>query len=111
MQGRYIEHQALKAYGGAERTAMVTSFRPKSPFIKDETILVGFRPICRLPELYKQYSEYRLENLDERIRDQLKKIRERYHAQLGFDTASIKEFLREQRAYIDTTMEELVEDN
>lgn len=28
MQGRYIEHQALKAFGGRERISMVTSFEP-----------------------------------------------------------------------------------
>ena len=79
--------------------------------IKDETVLVGFRPISHLPEIYKEYSEYRLENLEERMRDQLKKVRERHRAQLEFDTAGFKEFLRQQRDYIDTTIEELVEDD
>ncbi|KNG89604.1 hypothetical protein ANOM_003196 [Aspergillus nomiae NRRL 13137] len=111
MQGRYIEHQALKAHGGAERITMVTSFRPKSALVKDETVLVGFRPISHLPEIYKQYSEYRLENLEERIRHQLRKVRERERAQLIFDTAAMKNFLREQRDYIDTTLDELVEDS
>lgn len=111
MQGRYIEHQARKACGGPERITMVTSFRPKSPFLKDETVLVGFRPISHLSEIYKQYSAYRLENLEERIRDQLKKIHGRYDAQLGFDTTSVNEFLREQRAYINTTIEEMVEED
>ncbi|KZL79494.1 hypothetical protein CI238_05854, partial [Colletotrichum incanum] len=31
MQGRYIEHQALKAFGDRKRISMVTSFRAKSP--------------------------------------------------------------------------------
>lgn len=109
MQGRYIEHQALKARGGAERITMITSFRPKSAFAKDETILVGMRPISHLPELYMQYSEYRLEILEERIRDQLQKVRERKRALLEFDTKGMKEFLREQREYIDTTIGEMVE--
>lgn len=111
IQGRYIEHQALKARGGSERITMVTSFRPKSPLVKDETVLVGFRPVSHLPEIYRQYSEYRLENLKERMRHQLKKIRETHRVQLEFDTAGMKEFLREQRAYIDTMIEELVDDD
>ncbi|KAF3385997.1 hypothetical protein DPV78_012609 [Talaromyces pinophilus] len=109
MQGRYIEHQALKARGGAERITMITSFRPKSAFVKDETILVGMRPISHLPELYMQYSEYRLEILEERIREQLRKLRERKRALLEFDTKGMEEFLREQRGYIDTTIGEMVE--
>jgi hypothetical protein len=108
MQGRYIEHQALKARGGAERIAMVTPFRPKSALVKDETVLVGMRPISHLPELYMQYSEYRLEILEERIRDQLRKVRERKRALLDFDTKGMKEFLREQREYIATTVGEMV---
>ncbi|KIW22579.1 uncharacterized protein PV07_10863 [Cladophialophora immunda] len=111
MQGRYIEHQALKARGGAERITMVTSFRSKSPLLKDELVLVGFRPICHLPELYKQYTEYRLENIEERVRDQLRRIRQRHQAHLDFDTAGVKEFLKEQRAYIDSMIKELVEDD
>lgn len=56
-----------------------------------------------------QYSEYRLEILEERIRDQLQKVRERKRALLEFDTKGMKEFLREQREYIDTTIGEMVE--
>lgn len=41
MQGRYTKHQALKALGGCEHISMVTSSWPKSPFIKDETVLTG----------------------------------------------------------------------
>ncbi|KAL4920413.1 hypothetical protein BDW62DRAFT_5281 [Aspergillus aurantiobrunneus] len=73
MQGRYIEHQALKALGGRERISMVTCFRQKSPLVKDETVLVGVRGISDLSELYIQYTEYRLEILEERIRHRLRK--------------------------------------
>lgn len=37
MQGRYLEHQALKALGGRERISIVTAFRPKSHLVRDET--------------------------------------------------------------------------
>lgn len=65
MQGRYIEHAALKAKGGRERIAMVTSLRPRSALAKDETVLGGVRGISHIPTLYAQYAEYRLENLEE----------------------------------------------
>jgi hypothetical protein len=88
MQGRYIEHQALKALGGRERISMVT-FLPKSPLIKDETVLVGLRGISDLSQLYTQYTKYRLEILEERIRHMLKKEREREITKRPFDVQDV----------------------
>ena len=39
LQGRYIEHQALRALGQRERITMVTSFRPRSSSLPDDTVL------------------------------------------------------------------------
>jgi hypothetical protein len=61
MQGRYIEHQALKALGCRERTSSVTWLRDKSTLVKDETVLIGIRGISNSPVLYTQYIKYRLE--------------------------------------------------
>ncbi|RDW62988.1 uncharacterized protein DSM5745_10099 [Aspergillus mulundensis] len=109
LQGRYIEHQALKASGGRERISMVTCFRPKSPLIKDETVLVGVRGISDLSELYTQYTEYRLEILEERIRDRLRKERERGIAKRPFDTKGTRKFLREQVKFLESMLEEILE--
>ncbi|RAL10966.1 uncharacterized protein BO97DRAFT_471274 [Aspergillus homomorphus CBS 101889] len=107
MQGRYIEHQALKALGGRERISMVTSFRPRNPLVKDETVLASVRGISELPELYSQYALYRLENLEERLRAQLKTLREQ-HARRQFDITRIRGALAEQRDFLDWTMGELI---
>jgi hypothetical protein len=107
MQGRYIEHQALKAVGGRERIAMVTSFRPKSTLVKDETILVGSRPISNLDELYTEFTQYRLEVIEERIRDTLKRERRREMDDVPFDVAGMKQFLTEQRDYLDSMIQEI----
>lgn len=109
MQGRYIEHQALKAVGGRERITMVTSFRPRSPSIRDETVLTGSRPISNWSELYTQWSEYRLELVEERIRAKLKSERQRELAKRPFDVAGVRKFLREQISYLETTANELIE--
>jgi hypothetical protein len=109
LQGRYIEHQALKALGGRERISMVTCFRPKSPLIKDETILTGVRGISNLSELYTQYSEYRLEILEERIRNMIQEERRRGVAQRPFNTAKMRNFLAEQKQFVDSMITELVE--
>jgi hypothetical protein len=88
---------------------MVTSFRPKSAFIKDDTVLTTVRPISDLTELYSQYAEYRFEMLEERIRAQLKDIRERRRAH-RFDTKATKAFIREQKAFLESMLKELVDD-
>ncbi|CEL02155.1 hypothetical protein ASPCAL03327 [Aspergillus calidoustus] len=109
MQGRYIEHQALKALGGRERISMVTCFRPKSPLVKDETVLVGVRGISDLSQLYTQYTEYRLEILEERIRHRLKQEREREIAKRPFDVPDVKRFLMEQKLFIESMLAEIQE--
>ncbi|KAL1874761.1 hypothetical protein VTK73DRAFT_180 [Phialemonium thermophilum] len=109
MQGRYIYHQALKAFGGRERIAMVTAFRPKSPFVPDETILTGSRPISNLDELYPQYAEYRLEVLEERFRAKLKEEKRRQVTRKRFDVADMRAFLTEQKEYIESMLEHMYE--
>ncbi|KAL3463535.1 hypothetical protein BJX64DRAFT_298905 [Aspergillus heterothallicus] len=109
MQGRYIEHQALKALGGRERISMVTCFRPKSPLVKDETVLVGVRGISNISELYTQYTEYRLEILEERIRHRLRQERARETAKKPFDVPEVKRFLAEQKVFLESMLTEIQE--
>jgi hypothetical protein len=111
LQGRYIEHQALRALGTTERITMVTSFRPKSAALPDDTVLTTVRPISNLSELYFQFSEYRLEMLEERIRDRLKDMRERKRARRGFNTNQFKTFLKEQEMFLAKMNKEIVEDS
>lgn len=54
---------------------MVTSFRPKSPFVRDDTVLNTVRPVSNLPDLYGQVIEYQLENMEARLRRMLRKVR------------------------------------
>lgn len=89
---------------------MVTSFRPKSAFIKDDTVLTTVRAISDLSELYSQYAEYRLEMLEERVRAHLKAIRDRKRARRSFDTAATKAFMAEQRTFLDSMLREMVDD-
>ncbi|CZT03527.1 uncharacterized protein RCO7_06108 [Rhynchosporium graminicola] len=92
LQGRYIDHQALSAFGGQERITMVTSFRPRSARIRDDTVLNTVRPISNLSDLYGQTIEYNLENAESRIRHMLKNVRESMKAG-STDVESIKRFL------------------
>lgn len=109
LQGRYINHRALKAFGGRERIAVVTAFRPKSPFVRDESLLTGVRAISDIEELYSQYTDYRLEVLEERFRAQLKEEKQRQVAVRPYDLGNMREFLMDQKEYIEAMLEDLQE--
>ncbi|MCJ1404692.1 hypothetical protein MMC11_007918 [Xylographa trunciseda] len=110
LQGRYIEHQALRALGTAERITMVTSFRPRCPDQRDDTVLTTVRAISNLPELYFQFSEYRLEILEERIRNQLRVLRETKRSGKKVDTRKLKRFLYDQERFLAHMNKEMIED-
>ncbi|KAF2176703.1 hypothetical protein K469DRAFT_722098 [Zopfia rhizophila CBS 207.26] len=111
LQGRYITHQALRALGAKERITSVTSFRPRSPLYKDDTVLTTVRPISDLSELYYEFAEYRLEILEERLRKERKDILARRKARKKFDTLSHKRFLEQSIAFLEHTDNEMVEDS
>ena len=108
LQGRYINHQALRALGAQERITSVTSFRPKSPLMADDTVLTTIRPVSDLNELYYDFGTYRLEILEERIRAQLKAVRDMRHAGKLFPTADFKKFLKLQEAFFAHTNSEMI---
>ena len=110
LQGRYIEHQALRTFGSTERITSVTSFRPKHHHCPDDTVLTTVRAISNLSELYFQFSEYRLEMLEERIRDQLKTMRDTQRANKKFNTRGMKTFLKQQEAFVAHMNKEMVQD-
>jgi hypothetical protein len=108
MQGRYLEHQALKALGGRERISMVTPFRPRDVNVRDEVILVGTRGISDLDEMYPDYFGYRMEVLEERVRRVIKAERERGRSGRGFDVEKMRGWIMEQREFLDSMLREMV---
>lgn len=111
LQGRYIEHQALRALGTTERITMVTSFRPKCHTVKDDTVLTTVRPISDLGELYYQFGEYRLEILEERIRNYRKLLRETQRKGKKLNTKLLKAFLHEQELFLAHMNKEIIDDD
>ncbi|KAF7592113.1 hypothetical protein BBP40_000661 [Aspergillus hancockii] len=109
MQGRYIEHKALKAFGGGERIAMATPFQPKSPFVRDDVVLTTVRPISYQDALYHQYAEYRPQTLKARIDWQLAQVQKNRRQQLPFDLEGVRSFLSDQQQYISSTLTEMVD--
>lgn len=73
--------------GAKERITSVTSFRPRSPHVPDDTVLTSVRPVSDLSELYYDFGEYRLE------------------------ISAFKKFLAEQEAFVKHTNQEIVEED
>lgn len=90
---------------------MVTSFRPRDPTVRDDTVLTTVRAVSNLSQLYFQFSEYRLEMLQERIRLQLERMSETMLAGKKFDTAALKSFLKEQEDFLAHMNKEIVDDD
>lgn len=111
LQGRYITHQALRALGTKERITSVTSFRPKSAHLADDSVLTTVRPISDLSELYYDYGEYRLEILEERIRAKLHELKTKRRAGKSFETIEFKNFLEKQTAFMKHTDNEIIEED
>lgn len=89
----------------------MTSFRPKSPFLKDDSELRTVRPISDLSELYYDFAEYRLEIMEERTRRERKELMKRQKTHKKFDTRGHKRFLEESIAFMEHTDHEIVEES
>lgn len=111
MQGRYINHQAMRARGAKERITSVTSFRPKSTFIRDDTELRTVRPVSDLSELYYGFAEYRLKIMEKRVRAERQKMQAQHRAGKAMDTLGHKEFLNEMIRFVEQSNHELVEES
>ncbi|KAI8243592.1 hypothetical protein K4K57_004051 [Colletotrichum sp. SAR 10_99] len=109
LQGRYVEHQALAAIGGAERITMITSFRPRDPCVKDDSVLTSIRPISDLSELYYQWTKYRAQVVKARIEGMLRILEENHDAGRQTDVKGIKRFLKQNEEYLSITNAEVVE--
>ncbi|CAE7177549.1 hypothetical protein CFE70_005701 [Pyrenophora teres f. teres 0-1] len=110
LQGRYITHQALRALGAKERITAVTSWRPRSPFVRDDSELRTVRGISDLNELYHDFAEYRLEILEARVRRAAEEMRARRSRGEKFDTRGHKALLEELYTFVKHTDDELIEE-
>lgn len=78
LQGRHISHLAHPAKNMPERITVVTAFRPKDPRLFDDSTHMNVRKQSRLPELYYQWTQYRLKLLSERFRLEQEELERRY---------------------------------
>lgn len=111
LQGRYITHQAMSALGAKERITAVTSWRPRSPFVKDDSVLRTVRPVSDVKELYADFAEYRLDIMEQRLRRAREQIGTHREAGEKFDTNGVKAFIQESAAFLTHTDKELVQED
>ncbi|KIX08883.1 uncharacterized protein Z518_03540 [Rhinocladiella mackenziei CBS 650.93] len=78
LQGRQISHIAIPAGNMPERITIVCSFRPRSPELLDDSSNMNVRTKSRLPELYYQWTSYRLHLLSRRFRIEADKLDAKY---------------------------------
>jgi hypothetical protein len=110
LQGRYITHQALRALGAKERITSVTSWRPRSAFVKDDSTLRTVRPVSDLNELYPDFAQYRLDMIKQRIEHMQTAMHSGRQVGTKFDTPGFKAFLDELVHFLVRTNNELVVD-
>jgi hypothetical protein len=108
LQGRYVTHQALRALDAKERITSVTSWRPRSPLVKDDSTLRTVRPVSDLNELYPDFAQYRLDIIKQRIEHVQTAMRTSRRAGTKFDTLGFKAFLQDSIDFLVCTNDELV---
>ncbi|KAF8544790.1 hypothetical protein BDD12DRAFT_906291 [Trichophaea hybrida] len=109
LQGRYIEHIALPSTNCRERITMVTSFRPKDPMLAEDSQLLTVRPVSDLNEMYNQWTDYRVEIVEERCRRLVKGLRERERVGRDFDVVGVKDQLKDLIKFLEKTNNEIVD--
>jgi hypothetical protein len=94
--------------GGTERITMITAFKPRDPLVMDDSVLTTIRPITDHSELYFQWTEYRIEVLQERLRIMMKMMEQQHRSGKKTDKDRIKAFLRQQEELLRITNDEIV---
>ena len=96
--------------GQRERITMVTSFRPRNPELPDDSRLTTVRPVSNLSELYRQFADYRLKMLQERIETQLQQLQTIHESGKRTDIKQLKTFLKVQAQFLAHMDKEIVEE-
>jgi hypothetical protein len=67
LQGRCVAHAVQAFKGCKQRITAVTSFRPRNPFLQDQTRLCNVVEVSDSSELYSQFCQYRMTIAIERL--------------------------------------------
>lgn len=112
LHGSVIKHKAVRAIGSPERITMVCSFWPADPLLEDDSKLVNTRNISCKPEMYYQWTTYRLETLAARFLDTAKKLHEKHkqrklYGEQVLDLEDFTKWAKDQVAYLERTYDHM----
>ncbi|KAE8354138.1 hypothetical protein BDV28DRAFT_156436 [Aspergillus coremiiformis] len=110
LQGGQVEHLAARAFGTTERITTITSYRAAIAGLYDDSYISNVRPYCDLPQLYTQWTNYRLEKMKQEIEYMQSSIagyvgRDPY----SFPLDEIYHFVDQQISYLKRTIRQMVD--
>lgn len=110
LQGRVIKHVAPKPISNDERISSVCGYIPKSIHVPDTTVLTSFKPSV-LPrslhnEYYPQWVDYRLQRIEDRLRDKRAELMEALRKGEIFDQLKFVNFAKDIEQYLQKTWNE-----
>ncbi|KAH7304308.1 hypothetical protein B0I35DRAFT_465295 [Stachybotrys elegans] len=106
MQGSLVSHAALRTLGSGERVTFVVSMRPRDPTAYDNSSLRTVKPISNNDELFRQWTEYRLDVLAKRASAARKELQVEGRSAKEIHRLT-KEWVDEQIQYLQTTVDEM----
>lgn len=110
LQGGQVEHLAARAFGTTERITTITSYRAAVAGINDNSYISNVRPYSDLPELYGQWTSYRLEKMKQEIehmQSNIIKYVDKYSDSFPLD--EISRFADQQISYLKRTVRQMVD--
>lgn len=106
MQGSLVSHAALRTLGSGERVTFVVSMKARDPLLADTSTLRTVKPISNNDELFRQWTEYRLKIVAERVK-WLQQELQSEHRPAGETHRITQEWARDQIEYINNTVDEM----
>ena len=109
MQGGQVKHLAARAFGSAERITTITSFRAAELGRFDDSRLANLRAYDNLPELYSQWSLYRLKKMRDEIDAAVRKIESLDKSGITFVHQETEALCEELSKYSQRTARQMVD--
>ena len=107
-----MKHKAVRAVGAEERITMVCSWWPADPLLYDDSKIANTRDVSFKPEMYYQWSTYRLEALAARCLAKAKELHEKHETKSKYsesvvDPAEFATWAKEQMAFLERTYDHM----
>ncbi|KAG9966685.1 hypothetical protein KCU61_g67, partial [Aureobasidium melanogenum] len=109
LQGGQVKHLAARTFGSAERITTITSFRAAEVGRFDDSRLANLRAYDNLPELYSQWSVYRLRKMRDEINAALVEIDRTTQAGHTFVHQKTENLCEELSKYAKRTARQMVD--